>query len=184
MSTTREDKLSPTLLFGAAYYHEYQPYERLAADLDLMAAAAFSVIRVGESVWSTWEPQEGVFDLDWLEPIIDNAYARGISVVIGTPSYAVPPWLRLRYPETTAQRRSGEPIPYGGRQNADFTNPTYRGLVERYCPHVAPTLLTVARTGEVHQDAPHHSGGYGEEVDAVLPLDLVRIHQPEVGFMN
>jgi beta-galactosidase len=133
------------VLFGAAYYHEYQPYERLAIDLDLMRDARFSVIRVGESVWSTWEPDEGVYDLDWLEPILDGAHSRGISVVVGTPSYAVPPWLRRRYPDTTAQRRTGQPIPYGGRQNADITHPTYRRLVEnvvrrivgRYASHPA-----------------------------------------------
>ena len=66
------------VLFGAAYYHEYQPSPRLEADLDLMVAASFSVIRVGESVWSTWEPEEGVFDLDWLQPVLDGAHARGI----------------------------------------------------------------------------------------------------------
>ena len=54
------------VLFGAAYYTEYQPYERLKEDLDLMAEADFTVIRVGESVWSTWEPRDGEFDLDWL----------------------------------------------------------------------------------------------------------------------
>jgi beta-galactosidase len=37
--------------FGAAYYHEYQRVDRLKTDLDLMAEASFSVIRVGESVW-------------------------------------------------------------------------------------------------------------------------------------
>ena len=35
--------------FGAAYYHEYQRVDRLKTDLDLMAEASFSVIRVGES---------------------------------------------------------------------------------------------------------------------------------------
>jgi beta-galactosidase len=140
-----DGSLPDKLLFGAAYYHEYQPYERLATDLDLMRDAGFSVIRVGESVWSTWEPEEGVYDLDWLEPVLDGAHARGISVVVGTPSYAVPPWLRSRYPDTTAHRRTGQPIPYGGRQNADFSHPTFRRLVEalvrriigRYAPHPA-----------------------------------------------
>jgi beta-galactosidase len=40
------------VLFGAAYYHEYQPSPRLDTDLDLMVEAGFSVIRVGESVWT------------------------------------------------------------------------------------------------------------------------------------
>ena len=47
--------------------------------------AGFTVIRVGESVWSTWEPEDGRFDLDWLQPVLDGAHARGISVVLGTP---------------------------------------------------------------------------------------------------
>lgn len=121
----------PRVLFGAAYYHEYQPHPRLRVDLDLMSAARFSVIRVGESVWSTWEPQDGVFDLDWLDPVLDAAAARDISVIVGTPTYAVPPWLRHKYPETAAQRRTGQPIPYGHRQDVDITSPTFRWLAER-----------------------------------------------------
>jgi beta-galactosidase len=144
-SAADESDHLPSVLFGAAYYHEYQPTPRLAADLDLMAVAGFTMIRVGESVWSTWEPAEGDFHLDWLAPVLDAAQARGISVIIGTPTYAVPPWLRQRYPETAAHRRTGQPIPYGGRQDADFTHPAFRWLaervvakiVERYAAHPA-----------------------------------------------
>lgn len=120
-----------TVLFGAAYYAEYQPYERLTTDLDLMKAAGFSVIRVGESTWSTWEPAEGRFNLDYLQPVLDAAHARDIRVIVGTPTYAVPPWLRSRYPETTAHSAAGRPIPYGGRQDVDFTHPAFRHLAER-----------------------------------------------------
>jgi beta-galactosidase GanA len=65
-------------------------YDRLDVDLDLMEAH-FSVIRVGESVWSTWEPENGQFNLDWLEPVLNGAARRGISVILkwagwtGTP---------------------------------------------------------------------------------------------------
>jgi beta-galactosidase len=86
------------VLLGAAYYHEYQPVPRLERDLDLMAEAGFSVIRVGESVWSTWEPENGRFELDWLQPVLDGAHERGIAVILGTPTYAVPPWLARQYP--------------------------------------------------------------------------------------
>ncbi|RYV50789.1 beta-galactosidase [Pengzhenrongella frigida] len=123
--------LPERILLGAAYYTEYQPYERLEADLDLMAAGGFGVIRVGESVWSTWEPRDGVFDLDWLQPVLDGAHARGIAVVVGTPTYAVPPWLRKTYPETTAHSATGVEIPYGMRQDVDYSHPTFRYLAER-----------------------------------------------------
>ena len=103
------------VLFGAAYYAEYQPYERLEQDLDLMVQADFTVIRVGESVWSTWEPRDGEFDLDWLQPVLDAAHERGIGAIIGTPTYAVPPWLRRPLP---GDRRAPPP----GRRS-----PTARG---------------------------------------------------------
>jgi len=119
------------LLFGAAYYHEYQPTPRLEQDLDLMQQAGFSVIRVGESVWSTWEPEEGQFALDWLEPVLDGAHSRGIDVVLGTPTYAVPPWMARRYPEITGEDHTGRRIGWGARQEVDFTHPTFRFFAER-----------------------------------------------------
>ena len=133
------------MLYGVAYYYEYQPYERLERDLDLMAEARLSVIRVGESVWSTWEPEDGVFDLDWLEPVIEGAHARDIAVVLGTPTYAMPPWLVRKYPEVTAERGTGRRIPYGHRQDADYSHPAFRfhaeriarKVVERYRDHPA-----------------------------------------------
>ncbi|MFJ2238387.1 beta-galactosidase [Streptomyces sp. NPDC087859] len=127
--------LPARVLFGAAYYHEYQPYERpderLKTDLDLMSEAHVTVIRVGESVWSTWEPENGRFDLDWLQPVLDGAHERGISVVLGTPTYAVPPWLARQYPEITGERRTGERIGWGARQEVDFTHPAFRFHAER-----------------------------------------------------
>jgi beta-galactosidase len=133
------------VLFGAAYYHEYQPTPRLEADLDLMAEAGFSVIRVGESVWTTWEPEEGRFDLDWLSPVLDGARERGINVVLGTPTYAAPPWLARRYPEIAGEPATGRPMPWGGRQEIDYTHPAFkfyaeriiRKIVSRYADHPA-----------------------------------------------
>ncbi|NGO15325.1 beta-galactosidase [Streptomyces sp. HC44] len=131
--------LPARVLFGAAYYHEYtpaydpelRPDERLKTDLDLMAEAHFTVIRVGESVWSTWEPENGTFDLDWLQPVLDGAHERGISVIIGTPTYAVPPWLARQYPEIAGEHATGQRFGWGGRQEADFTHPAFRFHAER-----------------------------------------------------
>jgi beta-galactosidase len=119
------------VLFGAAYYFEYGPADRLEVDLDLMRDAHVSVIRVGESVWSTWEPDDGVFDLDWLQPVLDGAQARGISVILGTPTYAIPMWLARRYPEIAGERATGERIGWGARQEVDYTHAAFRFHAER-----------------------------------------------------
>jgi beta-galactosidase len=129
--------LPARVLFGAAYYHEYQPGRSLDTDLDLMADAGFSVIRVGESVWSSWEPRNGEFRLDWLQPVLDGAHDRGISVILGTPTYAVPPWLARQYPEIAGERRSGQPIGWGARQETDFTHPAFLFHAERLIRRLA-----------------------------------------------
>ncbi|BCW05842.1 beta-galactosidase [Arthrobacter sp. NtRootA1] len=133
------------LLFGVAYYPEYHRTDRLHQDLDLMHDAGINVIRVGESVWSTWEPRDGEFDLEWLAPVLDAAQERGIKVVLGTPTYAVPPWLQEAHPEIAAERRSGEPIAWGARQEVDYTHPGFlfhaerviRAVLGRYAGHPA-----------------------------------------------
>jgi beta-galactosidase len=133
------------VLFGAAYYHEYQPSPRLDTDLDLMAEASFSVIRVGESVWTTWEPEEGQFDLEWIAPVLDGARERDIGVILGTPTYAAPPWLARRYPEIAAETSTGQRMPWGGRQEIDYTHPAFkfyaerviRKIISRYANHPA-----------------------------------------------
>ena len=122
---------SSGLLFGVAYYPEYHQSERMVQDLDLMVKARINVIRVGESVWSTWEPCEGGFDLEWLAPVLDAAHERGIRVILGTPTYAVPPWLQAAYPEVAGERRTGEQIPWGARQEVDYTHPAFRFHAER-----------------------------------------------------
>ena len=50
------------LLFGAAYYDEYMPHERLCRDVEMMKRAGVNTVRIAESTWSTCEPQPGVFD--------------------------------------------------------------------------------------------------------------------------
>src|SRR5919112_772452 len=163
--------LPPRVLFGAAYYHEYQPYERLKTDLDLMADAHFSVIRVGESVWSTWEPDNGRFDLDWLQPVLDGAHERGIAVLLGTPTYAVPPWLARQYPEIAGERRTGQRIPWGARQEVDFTHPGFRfhaervirRIMARYAGH--PAVIGFQVDNEPGNELLHNHGVFQRFVD-------------------
>lgn len=163
--------LPARVLFGAAYYHEYQPYDRLKTDLDLMAEARFTVIRVGESVWSTWEPENGRFDLDWLQPVLDGAHERGISVVLGTPTYAVPPWLARQYPEITGERATGHRIGWGARQEVDFTHPAFRFHAERVIRRIAaryadhPAVIGFQVDNEPGLELFHNHGVFQRFVD-------------------
>ena len=117
------------LYYGAAYYDEYMPVSRVEEDMTLMERAGMNLIRVAESTWSTWEPREGEFDFTSLHRMLDGARRHGIDVIVGTPTYAIPPWLAKKYPDVLAETHSG-PGRYGHRQNMDITHPGYRAHCE------------------------------------------------------
>ncbi|MCD8156669.1 MAG: beta-galactosidase [Clostridiales bacterium] len=118
------------LLFGAAYYDEYMPYDRLEKDVQMMKKAGINVVRIAESTWSTCEPQPGVFDFSHVERVMDAMEAADISVIIGTPTYAIPTWMVKRHPEVMAITEKGR-NGYGFRQQMDITNLDYRFYAER-----------------------------------------------------
>ena len=50
------------LLFGAAYYREYLPMERLHEDIKLMKEAGINYVRIAESTRGTFGPPGGGVD--------------------------------------------------------------------------------------------------------------------------
>ncbi|MCM1174640.1 MAG: beta-galactosidase [Blautia sp.] len=118
------------LLFGAAYYDEYLPYDRIETDMEMMKKAHLNVIRIAESTWSTWEPQDNVFDFTHLHRMLKASEKYGIQVIAGMPTYAVPTWLAARYPDIITQTHQGQER-YGRRQNMDIAHPMYLKHAER-----------------------------------------------------
>ncbi|PYU03259.1 MAG: beta-galactosidase [Acidobacteria bacterium] len=136
-----------TVLYGAAYYPEYMPYDRLDRDVEMMQKAGITVVRVGESTWSSWEPRDGEFQFAWMERVLDRLHQAGIKVILGTPTYSIPTWLYKEHPEIVVTHQgtipqladpydpaypsSMTPGFYGPRQNYDFLNPYFRQHAER-----------------------------------------------------
>jgi beta-galactosidase len=119
------------VLYGAAYYSEYNPYERLDKDVALMKAADITVVRMGESTWSLWEPEDGEFKYAWMDRVVDAMGKAGIKVIMGTPTYSIPTWMYHAHPEILARPLGGAPTFYGMRQNMDTDNPIYRFYAQR-----------------------------------------------------
>src|ERR1035441_7162053 len=133
----------PTVLYGAAYYNEYMPQDmpggqaaRLDKDVDLMKAAGLNVVRMGESTWSLWEPEDGQFDYAWMDRVVDAMGKAGIKVILGTPTYSIPAWMARQHPEILAVYPDGHKNSYGYRQNMDIDSPAYRFYAERLIRHI------------------------------------------------
>ena len=125
----------PTILYGAAYYNEYMPNDlqpgRLEKDVAMMKDAGITVVRMGESTWSLWEPADGTFEYAWMDRVVDAMGKAGIKVIMGTPTYSIPTWMAKAHPEILARPLGGGSVGYGMRQNMDFDNPKFRFYAER-----------------------------------------------------
>src|SRR5579863_312324 len=125
----------PNVLYGAAYYNEYMPADlqpdRLAKDLALMQQAGISVVRMGESTWSLWEPSDGSFETAWMDRVVEAMGKAGIKVIMGTPTYSIPAWMAKAHPEMLARPLGGGETGYGMRQNMNTDDPNYRRYAER-----------------------------------------------------
>ena len=98
-----------TILYGAAYYEEYSPYDRLDEDVKMMKATGITVVRIAESTWGTVEPQPGVFDFSHIDRVLNAMDKAEIKVIVGTPTYAVPTWLAREHPDVLAITPDGPP---------------------------------------------------------------------------
>jgi beta-galactosidase len=123
-------RFPPTILYGAAYYEEYEPADRLDADVEMMKSAGLNVVRIAESTWGTLEPRDGEFDYSHIDRVIRAMDKAGIAIIVGTPTYALPTWLVRKYPDVLAITPAG-PSRYGPRQNMDIANAHFRFYAER-----------------------------------------------------
>ena len=139
-----------TVLYGASYYNEYMPGDqaaRLDSDVALMKAAGLNVVRMGESTWSLWEPEDGQFDYAWMDRVVNAMGKAGIKVILGTPTYSIPAWMAREHPEVMADYLGGSKAHYGMRQNIDTDSPAYRFYAERLVRHIvahykdSPTVI-------------------------------------------
>ena len=119
------------ILYGGDYNPEQwldQP-EILEQDIALMKQADINTVTLGVFAWAKLEPQEGVYDLDWMADTIDRLYENGISVNLSTPSGARPRWLADKYPEVLRVNEKRERMLFGFRHNHCPSSGAYREKV-------------------------------------------------------
>lgn len=130
---------------GAYYYPEHWDESQWERDLGTMSALGFEFTHFGEFAWAEIEPEEGVFDFEWLDRAVDIAAKHNLKVIMCTPTATPPVWLVRKHPEILLQDESGRRLDHGARQHASFSSPTYRAyalkmvgkLAEHYASHPA-----------------------------------------------
>ena len=109
---------------GVDYYPEHWDKALWQQDADLMQKTGVKVVRLAEFAWCRLEPQEGVYDFAWLDEAVAMFKARGIDVVLCTPTSCPPLWLYEKHPDTIMVGADGTPIKTGIRGHRCVSNPT------------------------------------------------------------
>ena len=129
-------------------------------DMRLMNLAHVNSATVGIFSWSMLEPEEGVYNFEWLDKLLDKLHENGKDVILATPSGARPVWLSQKYPEVLRVEETGIRNEYGVRHNHCLTSPIYREkvrnintkLAQRYKDHPAVKMWHISNEycGECH----------------------------------
>ncbi len=101
----------------------------LEEDIRMMKKAGINEATIGVFSWSMLEPEEGRYDLSWLEKTADRLYENGIYFILATPSGARPAWLDEKYPEARRVNVNGDRELHGVRHNHCMSSPKFRELV-------------------------------------------------------
>ncbi|MCQ2508092.1 MAG: beta-galactosidase [Dorea sp.] len=108
---------------GVDYYPEQWDPSLLDQDLDTIVELGCNVIRIAEFSWHMMEKKEGQYDFSFFENVIAHAKAKGLKVIMGTPTATIPAWLAKKEPSIISEFEGGKKRTFGGRHNYCFNSP-------------------------------------------------------------
>lgn len=111
------------MLLGVDYYPEQWEPAQMEADMDAILEMGGSTIRIAEFAWHRMEPAEGRYDFSFFDRVIAKAAEKGLKVILGTPTAAVPAWLAKARPDILSQFENGRPRAFGGRHVCCYNSP-------------------------------------------------------------
>ena len=125
------------IFYGGDYNPEQWPETVWLEDVKLMQEASVNLVSVAIFAWSKLEPEEGRYEFDWLDRLLDLLHAHGIGVCLATATAAPPPWLARKYPQSLPVTKGGVHLGVGSRQQYSPSSPDYKRLAEKLVRQIA-----------------------------------------------
>ena len=70
------------LFVGTCYQPVDRSPEEIRKDIALMRAAGFTLVRMGDLSWDSFEPSEGHFEFVWFDDVLKQMNEAGIKVIL------------------------------------------------------------------------------------------------------
>ena len=134
------------LYVGANYHpHDDKDLTKIENDIRLMKEAGFTCVRLGHLAWDSYEPQEGVYDFEWFDVVMDRFAEAGIGVILDIPTRPAPLWLHKKYPSIDIVDENGNHLYSNHRYMEDVGDPHFQEyayrlvdvMTRRYASHQA-----------------------------------------------
>ena len=97
-----------------------------------MRAAGFSLVRMGDLSWDSFEPSEGHFEFAWFDDVLKQMNEAGIKVILDIGGLPAPTWLHDKYPSANVVNQNGVMLQPARRYMEDISDPAYRERVRRF----------------------------------------------------
>lgn len=145
-------KKADRIYYGGDYNPDQWDDKTIDEDMRLFQKAGINLLTLPVFSWSKLEPDEGVYDFEWLDKIIDKIWEHGIYVCLATPTTAQPAWLSTRYPEVLPVDIAGRKRTHGMRVFFCVNSLKYREraaaiaeeMAKRYAHHPALAMWHVS----------------------------------------
>ena len=127
----------PRIWYGGDYNPDQWPEEVWDEDVALMQQAGVNLVSVAIFSWAKLEPEEGVYDFDWLDRVIDKLGKAGIAVDLASGTASPPMWMTQAHPEILWVDYRGDVCQPGARQHWRATSPVFLDYALSLCRKMA-----------------------------------------------
>jgi len=124
---------SQELYVGANYHpHDDKNIKKIKRDIKLMKEAGFKVVRMGHLAWDSYEPEDGKFDFEWFDTVMNLMNEAGIKVILDIAIRPAPIWLHHKYPSINITDEKGNVLYPNHRYMEDIGDPIYQKYALRF----------------------------------------------------
>jgi beta-galactosidase len=143
------------LFVGTCYQPVDRSPEEIRRDIALMKQAGFTLVRMGDLSWDSFEPVEDQFKFEWFDRILDQMHAANIKVVLDISGLPAPIWLHHKYPSVNIINQDGIVLHPAERYMVNIADPIYRTHVLQFADELTkhyahnPTLAAIGYDNEI-----------------------------------
>ncbi|KAF1301880.1 beta-galactosidase [Enterococcus sp. JM9B] len=133
----KKDEIFDKYYYGACMYPEVWSREILEEDIRHMKELKMNFARIGEFIWSSLEPEEGVYDFSLVTKALDLYRENDIDVCLCIPTPTPPRWMTYNHEERLIKNIDGTYMVHGSRQHVCTNNAYFRKKANQLTQKIA-----------------------------------------------